>query len=86
MAEANHSAEAEDEIQAHRREGEDHDASEQVEVEGLVERGRQHGHEGEHGQADRAGDEGRADASLGYPPRAGKRPWGRKKRTAAIRR
>ena len=47
MTEAHQPAVAQDQVEAHRREREDHDAREQRDVERLADRRRDHRHEGE---------------------------------------
>src|SRR6266403_706936 len=78
-----HGADAQDEIEADRRDGEDHDPPEQIEIEGLVGQRGDHGHEAEPQQAGHQRERARPGAH--QPRTAGNNPWGRKRRTAAIR-
>src|SRR2546429_82375 len=83
VAEADQAAKAQDESEADRRDREDHDPPEQIEIEGLVGQRGDHGHEAERQQAGHQRERARPGAH--QPRTAGNNPWGRKKRTAAIR-
>src|SRR5258708_21859597 len=82
VTERHHPSVAEDEIQAQRRDGEDHDAADEVEVEGLVRERRDRRHRREKHQAHRQNDR----AGAGIHARAGNSPWGLSARTIAISR
>ena len=82
VPERDHPAVAEDEVQAQRRDGEDHDAADEIEVERLVEQGRGKRHRREKHEARRRHD--RADA--GIHARAGNNPCGLSASTIAIKR
>ena len=83
MAEADHAPEAENEVEAHCRDGEDHHSANEVEVEGLVRERGHDGHEAQHEQAGHQREHVRAGAH--QPRTAGNNPCGRKASTAAIR-
>ena len=81
VPERDHSAVTEDEIQAQRRDREDHDAPHEVEIKGLVGERRDRRHRGEEHEARRQHDR----APAGIHERAGKRPCGLSASTIAIK-
>ena len=79
VTEAHHAAVAENEIEAHGGDGEDHDPPEEIEVEGLVQRRRRaHGHQRQRDEADADGDAAGPRVPWLSPERAGNSPCGRK--------
>src|SRR4030095_6043483 len=85
VTEADHAAVAEDEIEAHGGDGEDHDPPEEIEVEGVVEDGGEGRAQGQRDEADADGDRTRPRVH-DQPRTAGNNPCGRKKSTAAMSR
>src|SRR4029077_20482636 len=84
VAERDHAAIAEDQVEAERGDGEDHDPAEEVEIEGLVQDGGHERHGGEGHQANAHRDSARRAGH--QRARAGNRPCGRTASTAAISR
>src|SRR5207244_4635349 len=82
VAEADHAAEAQDEIEADGGDGEDHDPPEQVQIEGLI---GERGHHRDEAEDQEAGDERERARGAHQLRTAGNSPWGRKKSTTAIR-
>src|SRR5262249_34652225 len=70
--------------EAHRRDRKDHDAAEQIQVEGLIRKRGGDRHEQQHQEPTQQGQ--RAHARAHQARTAGNRPCGRKERTAAMRR
>ncbi len=80
VAEADHPAIAEDDVERQRGDGEDHDAGGEIDVEALVQRpGRQRHQREEDERGERDGT-----AARGHRVRGGNSPRGRKNRMAAI--